>query len=208
MTERFKLVNKSIIFILTDAFKLFNPSANSCSYDTTAVDVTPCAKDKVICHISTHCIQTNSLSALNWKTHLTPLIPVCHYLPRSPPLFSPSHSFPWKCQWESLFAVIRESATFNQPLSQMSPNTLFICGLTCEKHTARGIYWRGQHEASFKLASIKALRTLYTQLISSSAKHNNLRGSFCTVEVFARGGLFMFPGGHMRNWHCCGGPHQ
>lgn len=111
------------------------------------------------------------------------------------PLSPPSHSFPWKCQRESLFAVIRERATFNQPLSQMSPNTLFICGLTCEKHTARGIYWRAQHEASFKPASIKPLRTLYTQLISSSAKHNNLRGFFCTVEVFAQGWTFHVPRG-------------
>lgn len=159
------------------------------------MDVTPCVKDKVILsHFNT--LYPNKLTeCFELKDSSDSPDPCLPLAPSLTPLFSPSHSFPWKCQWESLFAVIRESATFNQPLSQMSPNTLFICGLTCEKHTARGIYWRAQHEASFKPASIKALRTLYTQLISSSAKHNNLRGSFCTAEVFAQGWTFHVPRG-------------
>lgn len=105
--------------------------ANSCSYHRAPVSVTIWNKDKAISsHFITYCSQTNWVSTLHLKTASN--WSVCRYLSPPPP-------FPWKCQGERLFAVIRGSATFNQPLSQMSPNTLFISGLTRDKHAAGGL---------------------------------------------------------------------
>lgn len=137
------LLNDRGVSIIQAALIRFIPTATSCRYHTAAVSVTMCTKDEaILSHVITHCSQTNWASTLHLKTasnslhlclslSLSPLV-LCHHHP--PPL-----PFPWKCQAESLFAVIRGSATFNQPLSQMSPNTLFISGLTRDKHAAGGL---------------------------------------------------------------------
>lgn len=94
-------------------------------------------KMKPSCNIS-----SNSVGQTNWVRKTTSnSLHLCHYhslyLPL-PPFLSSSH-FPWKCQGESLFAVIRGSDTFNKPLSQLSPDTLFISGLTRDKHATGGL---------------------------------------------------------------------
>lgn len=140
---------------------------------------------KTSCHISSHTVAKQ----IEWvpciyKPHPTPSIFLCHYIS---PLLAPPPPlpFPWKCQGESLFAVIRGSATFNQPLSQMSPQYIIHIWPDLWQTHGGGDYWRTQQEVSFKTGFN---RKLAAPFVHPSAKRIMWRDPF----PFSQGRVCVF----------------
>lgn len=120
----------SIILISTNALKLLIFNLSKQLQLPRSSHVSQYAiKMKPSCHISSHTV-ANQISFTQY------LLWIQTQDPSSLIIVSLSLSL---CQGGSLFVVIRRSATFNQPLSQMSHNTLFMFGLIPDKHAAGGL---------------------------------------------------------------------